>query len=433
MSRDLLIRNARLMDPARGVDDRMDLLIREGLISAVGQFDADDVTPSIDAEHLLLCPGFVDLCAHFREPGEEHKASIRSEGIAAAAGGITTVFHTPDTLPVADTPAVVQLITERAQKEAQVRLIPIGALTRGLNGEDLSEMESLKRAGCRAVSNAHKPIRDALVLRRALEYAASHDLLVVVRPEDCALVDMGCVHEGFVSTAMGLRGIPDAAETVAVAQVLALIELTGAKVHFGRLSSAKAVRSIARAQEKGMPVTADVAIHQLHLTEEAVKTFDPNAHVRPPFRTLSDRDALRKGIRDGVITAVCSDHRPHEPNAKLDAFPSTEPGVASLETLLPLLLQLVELEEISLMRAIELITSGPSKIMGLEAGSLEVGARADFCLVDPEMTWEVTKDNWHSAGFNTPFWGQTFRGRVVRTFQAGREVFSLFREGRGQV
>ena len=426
MSPRIRIQGGRVIDPALGIDAWLDVHIAEGRIAGLGAqpegFEADRV---IDAGGRIVCPGLIDLCARLREPGFEHKATIDSESRAAAAGGITTVCVPPDTDPIIDTPAVVRLIQAKAAMAGRVRIQVIGALTRGLKGQDLSEMSALRQAGCGAVGNAYAPVASTLVLRRALEYAASHDLLVVVRPEDPDLADQGCVHEGPVGTRLGLRGIPYAAETVAVAQVLALIEHTGARVHFAQLSSARAMRSIARAQEKGFPISADVAAHQLHLTDEAVEGFDAQYHLRPPLRTRADRDALREGLRDGVIAAICSDHQPHEPDAKLDAFPATEPGLSGLQTLLPLTLQLVEAGALSLMQALDAVTRRPAAVMGLTVGTLQPGAPADVCVFDPDAVWTIDDESWLSAGRNTPFWSRTLKGRVTHTLQGGRPVFEL--------
>jgi dihydroorotase len=265
-----------------------------------------------------------------------------------------------------------------------------------------------------------------LILRRALEYAASHDLLVVVRPEDPYLADRGCVHEGAISTRLGLPGIPYAAETVAVAQVLALLEPTGARVHFAQISCARAARAIARARDKGEPVSADVAAHHLHLTDADIDGFDALCHVRPPLRSLADRDALRAAVRDGVLDAICSDHQPHEPDAKLDAFPSTEPGMSSLETLLPLTLRLVEQGCLSLSQALAALSSRPAALLGLDGlGTLRVGAAADVCVFDPEAEWTVDAGGWLSRGRNTPYWGRRCKGRVTHTLLGGRVVFEL--------
>ena len=426
MTEKLQIRGGRVIDPAQGVDEVTDLFIADGVVQALGKAP-DGFTPDLllEAKGCVVTPGFVDLSARLREPGLEHKATIRSESMAAVAGGITTLVIPPDTLPVVDTPAVVQWIFDRAKAQGFVRLHPVGALTRGLKGQDLSEMSALKAAGCRAVSNAHHKVANTLVLRRSLEYAASHDLLVIVRPEDPDLKDGGCAHEGPISARMGLKGIPYAAETVAVAQVLALIEQTGARVHFAQISSARAMRSIWRAQEKGFKVTADVAIHQLHLTEEALEGFDAGYHLSPPLRTKEDLEALRVAVKEGVIGSVCSDHQPHEPDAKLDAFPATEPGMAGLETLLPLTLALVREGVMTLPRAIQSLTQSPAEVLGLSAGTLAPGSLADITIFDPLGEWILQDSTWRSLGGNTPFGGQTLKGRVIRTLLEGRVVFDL--------
>jgi dihydroorotase len=420
----LVIRDGRVIDPANGIDAILPVYVADGRIAAVG-VKPDGFYPDreIPAPGRIVCPGFVDLCARLREPGLEHKATIAGETLAAAASGVTTVCCPPDTDPVIDTPAVVRLIQERAERAGAARVLAIGALTRGLNGKDLSEMRALKDAGCLAVSNAEAPVANALVLRRALEYAASHDLLVIIRPEDPWLRNQGCVHEGAVGSRLGLPGIPSSAETVAVAQALALIEQTGVRAHFAQLSCARAVEMIASAQQTGVAVTADVAIHQAHLTEAAVDGFDALCHVIPPLRTQADRDGLRAGLANGTIAAICSDHQPHDLDAKLDAFPSTEPGVASLETLLPLALRLVEAGTLSLSEAIARLTSGPAGVLGLSAGTLSAGAPADVCIFDPDLCWRVQEGEWHSNGCNTPYWGETFRGRVTQVFLGGRPVY----------
>ncbi|WP_133716348.1 dihydroorotase [Methylocaldum gracile] len=426
MTERIAIRGGHVVDPSNGIEETLDLYLAEGRVVSLGTApDGYMADRTISAEGQIVCPGFIDLCARLREPGYEHKAAIASESEAASASGITTLCCPPDTDPVIDTPAVVNLIRERAQQIGKIRVLPIGALTRDLKGRDLSEMSALKRAGCVALSNAHAPMANTLVLRRALEYAASHDLLVVIRPEDPWLADQGCVHEGPTATRLGLPGIPDAAETVAIAQVLALVEHTEARVHFAQLSCARAARMIARAREKGAPVSADVAAHQLHMTETDIDGFNAMCHVRPPLRSVADRDALREALRNGVITAICSDHQPHEPDAKLDVFPSTEPGMASLEMLLPLTLKLVDEDVLSLSQAIALLTQGPAAVMGTETGALSVGSPADICIFDPECTWTVDSSTWRSTGRNTPYWGQTVKGRVTRTFVDGRAVFEL--------
>ncbi len=426
MNGNIIINGGRVIDPVNGMDAHVSVCIAEGKIISVGDipegFAADQ---EINAQGQIVCPGFVDLSVRLREPGQEHKATIASETTAAAAAGVTTLCCPPDTRRVIDTPAVVNLLRERADWVGKARVIPIGALTRGLLGKELCSMMALKEAGCLAVSNAYAPVENLLILRRALEYAANCGLLVVVRPEEPMLRNRGCVHDGPVGNRLGLPVIPISAETVAVAQTLVLAEQTGARVHFGQLSCARAVAMIAEAQGRGVAVSADVAIHQLHLTESAVDGFDAYAHVNPPFRSLADREALRAGLQAGILQAVCSDHQPHDPNAKLDAFQATEPGISALETLLPLTLQLVQAGVLDLPAALARLTHGPAKIMGLAAGTLGLGAPADLCLFDPDLAWVAAGENWLSRGVNSPFYGDSFKGRVTKTLLSGRVVHTL--------
>ncbi|MDJ0738933.1 MAG: dihydroorotase [Gammaproteobacteria bacterium] len=416
--------NGRLVDPAHGIDDTLDVHIDGAQVVAVGdapaEFTADEV---IDAAGCVVCPGLVDLAAGLREPGYEHKATLASEATAAAATGITTVLCTPDTNPVIDNSAVVELVHRIARKLGQARILATGALTRGLNGEQLSEMAALKQAGCVAVSNAHHPLGSTLVERRALEYASTFGLTVFLRPEDRHLRAGGCVHEGAVATRLGLPSIPSAAESVAVARDLALAETCDAKVHFRALSTLTAVRMLSDAQAAGLAVTADVAAHQLHLTEMDVEGFDAECHVSPPFRTLADRDALRRAVADGTIAAICSDHQPHEPDAKERPFPEAEPGISGLETLLGLTLRLVDEGVVDLPTALARVTSGPADILGLPYGRLQIGAPADVCIFDPEQRWTLRRDAMHSEGHNTPFDGWDFPGVVRYTIFNGRVVF----------
>lgn len=420
----ILVEGGRIVDPASGFDGPGSLCIADGVVVSVGALpDGFEADRRIDASGQIVCPGFIDLCARLREPGQEHKGSIASESAAAAAGGITTLCCPPDTTPVIDTPAVVKLLNERVEQAGKVRVLPVGALTRGLNGTDLSEMYALKRAGCLALGNADRPLAHPLVLRRALEYAASFDLVVVFRPEDPWLRSEGCVHEGVVSSRLGLPGIPETAETVAVAQALPLIEQTGVRAHFGQLSSGRAVEMITEARARGVRVSADVAVHHLYLTESDVDGFDAHCHCRPPFRTRSDREALRAAVADGRISAVCSDHQPHEPDAKLDVFPETEPGLSSLETLLPLMWGLVAEGRVALSDAIARLTVGPAAILGLTSGRLVPGAPADVCVFDPAVSWVPAQGEWLSAGRNTPFWARALSGRVTATLWGGQPVY----------
>ncbi|MCW5586242.1 MAG: dihydroorotase [Chromatiales bacterium] len=416
--------NGRLIDPAHGIDDQLDLHIDGEFVVAVGDAPAEFAAAEvIDARGCVVCPGLVDLAASLREPGYEHKATLASEAAAAARGGITTVLCTPDTNPVIDNSAVVELIHRKARKLGQTRILTTGALTRGLAGEQLSEMAALKQAGCVAVSNARAPLASTLVERRALEYAATFDLTVFLRPEDRHLRAGGCAHEGAISTRLGLPAIPSAAESVAVARDLALAEHTQAKVHFRALSTLTAARMIHEAQAAGLAVTADVAAHQLHLTEMDVDDFNAECHVSPPLRTLTDRDALRRAVADGTIAAICSDHQPHEPDAKQRPFPETEPGISCLETLLGLTLRLVEEQVLDLPTALARVTSGPADILGLPYGRLNAGSPADVCVFDLQRHWTLDVSRMRSEGRNTPFGGWEFPGRITHTLFNGRVVY----------
>lgn len=425
MNEKMRIHGGRVIDPANNIDAHKDVYIANGRIVAVG--DAPDgFRPDVelDISGQILCPGLVDLGARLREPGQEHKATIASETAAAAASGITTLTCPPDTHPIIETPADVELIRHRSEQAGHARVLTLGALTKSLQGELLSEMAALKEAGCVGLSNAHNPIPNTLVMRRAMEYAATYDITVFLHAQDVWLRAGGCAHEGAVSARMGLPGIPEAAESVAVARDLELIEHTGVRAHFCRLSTDRALNMIAEAREAGLPVTADVAAHQLHLTEIDVADFNSNTHVIPPLRTERDRDALRGGLLDGSIKAICSDHQPHEDDAKLAPFPETEPGVSGLETMLPLSLRLAD-QGIPMMTIIASLTSHPARILGIETGHLSPGAPADICIFDPERWWKVTRESLVSRGHNTPFLDWELKGRVTHTFLEGKQVFRL--------
>ncbi|MBI5450486.1 MAG: dihydroorotase [Gammaproteobacteria bacterium] len=415
------ISHGRIIDPASGVDSIQDLYIAAGCIVALGRapagFSADR---TLDAQGLIVCPGLIDLRAQLREPGEEHKATIASETRAAAQSGITTLCCPPATTPVVDTPAVVNLIRNRARQIGLAKVLPLGALTRGLDGQQLTEMRALKEAGCPGVSNDLRPLANLLVLRRAMEYAATHDLTLFLQPEDAALANSGCVHEGPVATRLGLPGIPAMAETTALASMLALAEQTGARCHFQLLTTERAVQMIAEAQAQGLPVTADVSAYHLQLTDLDVLDFDSLCHVRPPLRSQRDRDALRNGLGSHVLAAICSDHQPHEADAKLAPFVETAPGISGLETLLPLALKLVDQNILSLSAAIATITTHPAQILRLQdGGTLSPGQPADVCIFDPLHYWTLDPHHMHSRGHNTPFLDWELKGRVVYTLLDG--------------
>ncbi len=422
----LHIRGGRLIDPANGIDETADLWLSGGRVAAVGDapsgFAAEE---TIDAEGKVVCPGLIDLGAYLREPGFEHKGTIDSEGRAAARGGITTLVCMPQTEPVIDTPAVWELIRRRAKACGHARVLAMGALTQGLAGEQLAEMGALKAAGCVAVTNGRNRLANTLVARRAMEYASTFELPVVLCSEDPHLKAGGVAHEGAVATRLGLPGIPSAAETVAVARDLALTEHTGCRSHFHTLSTGRAASMIARARRDRQPVSADVAIHQLFLMETDVDGFRAECRVDPPLRTHADREQLRQAVADGTIEVICSDHQPHEADAKSEPFPATAPGISGLETLLPLTLKLVEEGVLELPQAIARLTAGPARVLGLEAGRLERGASADLCIFDPETVWIFRAEEMASAGRNTPFDGWEFRGRVTHTLFEGRITHRL--------
>ncbi len=418
------ILGGRLIDPASGTDAPLDLHIHAQQIVAIGAppegFEAHE---TIDASGRIVCPGLVDIAASLREPGSGAKGDLASETRAAARGGITTLVCTPDTDPVIDTPAVIELIHRTARKLRRSRVLTAAALTRGLDGEQLANMAALQAAGAVALSNAGRPLANTLVERRALEYAATFGLTVILRPEDRHLRAGGCAHEGAVATRLGLPGIPSAAETVAVARDLALAEHTGARLHFHALSAAGSVRLLGEAQAAQLPVSADVAAHQLHLTEMDVEDFDANCHVSPPLRTLADRDALRRAVADGTIAAICSDHQPHEIDAKEAPFPETAPGISGLETLLALTLRLVDEGVLPLHDALARVTCGPADLLGLPHGRLTVGGPADICIFDPDDHWTLRREAMLSEGRNTPFEGWEFSGPVTHTLFNGRLVY----------
>ena len=422
-SKKISIVNGYLIDPASGTDHEADLHLADGRVLAIGAppagFQPDVV---LDARVLVVCPGLIDLSARLREPGHEQKATIASETRAAAAAGITTLCCPPDTAPIIDTPAVAQLILRTAQRHGLARVLPIGAITQGLDGRHITEMAALKQAGCPVLSQADRPIRNTQVLMRALDYAATFGLTLFLQPQDADLSEGGCAHEGRVATRLGLPGIPEAAETVAVARALALAEQTGARIHFRGLSSARGAEMLAEARRRGIPASGDCSVHQLFLTEDDIYGFNADCHVIPPLRTLADRQALRTAVAEGAIQALCSDHQPHDADAKQAPFPETAPGISALETLLPLALALVDEGVLTLSAAIARLTTGPSAILGHDLGRLAPGRPADICCFDPAETWVLSPETLVSQGQNTPFLGRQFRGRVRWTLFGGRIV-----------
>jgi len=419
------IKGGRVIDPANNIDAVQDIWIADGKIAAIGNApDSFTADQTINADNNIVCPGLIDLCARTREPGLEHKGNIASESRAAAMGGISTMICPPDTNPIIDSAAVVELIHHQAKTSRQTRVLTLGALTRNLDGEHISEMHTLKQAGVVGLSNANRPITNSLVQRRAFEYAATHDMTVFIRPDDPHLSMQGCAHEGAVATRLGLPSIPEAAETVAMARDLELIAQTGARVHFSQLSSARAVDMLESARNNGLNVSADVAVHQLYLSEIDIRDFDSDCNVIPPLRSQRDRDGLREGVIRGTISAICSDHQPHEPDAKQAPFADAEPGISGLDTLLTLVLRLSEEGLMSLSDAIARLTSNPASILGLPLGQLAIGNSADICIIDPNSSWFASPETFNSRGHNSPFMGWEMRGQVQQTLVNGRLVFN---------
>lgn len=418
------IKNGRLIDPKNGIDAQQDLFIAAGKVVGIGQAPADfNPNQVIDASGLVVCPGLVDISARLREPGYEYKATLESEMLAAAAGGVTSLACPPDTDPVLDEPGLVEMLKHRARQLNLAHVYPLGALTRQLQGAMLTEMCELTEAGCVGFSQADKPITDTLVLWRAMQYAATFGFTVWLHPQDSYLAANGVAHDGEVAARLGLRPIPAAAETVALATMLRLARETGARLHICRLSAAESVDMIAAAKTQGLPVTCDIAANHLHLTEYDIGFFDANSHLHPPLRSQRDKDALRQGLADGTIDAVCSDHTPVDEDAKLLPFGEAEAGATGLELLLPLTLKWADEQGLSLSDAIAGITSKPATILGLKSGHLGLQAAADVCIFDPAQYWKIEPRALKSQGKNTPFNGMELAGKVRYTVLDGNIIY----------
>ena len=420
----LRLRGGHVIDPASGRDGVADVWIDGGRIAAVGRAPRGaGKAREIPLAGKVLCPGFVDPGSHLREPGYEHKATIVSEARAAAAGGFTTVCCVPDTQPVLDNPSVVEHIAQRAAAAGAAQVVCLGALTVGLDGEVLSEMHALKAAGCVGVTNLDRAIKDTAVLKHALAYAASAELTVFLHPEDYWLARQGSMHEGAVSTRLGVPGIPHAAEVIAVHRDLTLLGETGARAHFCRLSAADSVKPIVDARRRGLLVTADVDLGHLSFTVDDIGAFNANFHLRPPLRDARDRAALRKAVKTGQIDIVGAYHEPHDLDAKAAPFGLTDPGMSTYDCFLPALLELVADDVFDLPTAIAAASTAPHRLLGQPGGTLEVGAPADLCVFDPRARWEATPAALASAGKNSPYLGRTLTGRVTMTLVGGRVVF----------
>ena len=432
----LTIRHARLIDPASGLDTIGDMRIAAGRIVALGEVGADrdagresDESADIDARGLVVMPGLIDLAARLREPGHEHEGMLESEMAAALAGGITSLVCPPDTDPVLDEPGLVQMLKFRATSLNGARLYPLGALTRGLKGEVLTEMAELTEAGCVGFSQADVAIADTLVLHRALQYAATFGYTTWLRPND-AWLGNGVAASGALATRMGLSGVPVIAETIALTTIFELVRDTGARVHLCRLSSAAGVELLRRAKAEGLPVSADVSIHSLHLTDLDIGHFDAAARLTPPLRQQRDRAALRAALADGTIDALVSDHTPVAADMKNLPFAEAEPGATALELLLGAALKWARDDGVPLPRALATVSAGPVQVLGnalgslaASAGRLVVGGLADLCIVDPHVSSQVVPGRLRSQGRHTPFAGHELPGRVRYTIVGGRVAY----------
>lgn len=412
-----VILNGHIIDPKNGVDRLASLYIAAGKIAAIGDAPAGFVADkSIDASGYIVCPGLIDLGARLN--------SIQAELAAAVAGGVTSVVVPPDADPPLDEPELADRLVHRGEEIGKARILPLGALTLGLNGERLAELAGLKKAGCVAFSQANKPVVDTEALLRAMEYAATFGFAVWLQPQDYWLSRNGIAHEGEVASRLGLAGIPVAAETIAIATIVQLVRDTGCRVHLTRLSSAAGVALLTAARDEGLPVTFDIGIHHLLLTENDIGFFNPHARFCPPLRAQSDRLALSNAAAGG-LAAICSDHTPVGADDKLLPFGEAKPGATGLELLLPLTLKWAEAAGVPLSAALARITCAPAEVLGLPLGQLGVGATADVCVFDPAANWLVTPEALKSRGKNSPWLGYAMNGQVRATLAEGRLVYTV--------
>ncbi|MBA3695512.1 MAG: dihydroorotase [Methylotenera sp.] len=418
------IKNGRVIDPKNNIDKKLDLFIAAGKIVALGTApDGFTASQTIDASNLIVCPGLVDLSARLREPGQEYKATLISELQAAVAGGVTSLACQPDTDPVLDEPGLVEMLKHRAKQLNLAHVYPLGALTRQLEGKILSEMGELRAAGCVGFSQANVAITDTQVLWRAMEYAATFGFTLFLHAEEPFLAKDGVAHDGEVASRLGLKGIPSAAEALALAAILRIAKETGANVHISRLSTAEGVNMIRDAKKQGLKISCDVSANQLHLTEHDIAYFDANCHLKPPLRSQRDKEALSAGLKDGTIDAICSDHTPVDDDAKLAPFAEAEVGATGLELLLSLTLKWAKQEKIDLLQAIKCVTQVSADILGIPAGDLSVNSNADICIFAADEYWRVSSTTLKSQGKNSPFTDLELAGKVKITLVNGQVVY----------
>ena len=425
------IKNGRVIDPASGMDQVQDVFIAAGKILAFGTPPADfSANKVLDATGLIVAPGLVDLSARLREPGFEYKATLESELQAAMRGGVTSLVCPPDTDPVLDESGLVEMLKQRARTQNKAHVYPLGALTVGLQGKSLTEMAALTDAGCIGFSQAEEPVKDTNTLQRALQYAATFGYTVWLRPQDAYIGKGGVAHSGPLASRLGLSGVPVMAETIALHTLFELMRATGARVHLCRISSAAGIDLVRKAKLEGLPLTCDVGVHHVHITDADIGFFDSNARFDPPLRSQRDRDAIKTALQDGTIDAICSDHTPVDDDEKLLPFAEASPGATGLELLLSLTLKWVadSRGEISLQQALNKISHHAASVAGIDAGRLEVGGAADLCLFDAAAHWKVEASALVSQGKHTPFLGYELPGMVKATIVSGHLAFDALHQ-----
>jgi dihydroorotase len=422
MSETLLIQGGHVIDPANGVDEPVNIRVENGRISAIGNHEAK-ASRVIDAKGLIVCPGLIDMHVHLREPGEEWKEDIESGSRAAVAGGVTTMCCMPNTRPRLDHAAVIEQVIDRARRTGLCRLYPIGAVTLGLEGKHLTEMRDLKRAGAVAFSDDGMPIWHAGVMRKAMEYASSFDYLIIQHAEELQLTRHGVANEGWVSTQLGVAGMPVEGEDAMVARDIMLAELVDSRYHVAHISSRRSVELVRQAKARGLKVSAEAAPHHFALTEEALLGFNADAKMNPPLRTEEDRLAVVEGLKDGSIDVIATDHAPHHEDDKRCGLSCAAFGIVGLETMLPVSLDLVRKGILSMSELIAKMTVNPARLLDLDLGTLSVGRPADITIFDPAAVWTLDRNALHSKSKNTPWHGSEMTGKVTHTISRGRLVF----------
>ncbi|MEK6744902.1 MAG: dihydroorotase [Nitrospirota bacterium] len=418
----ILIKNGHIIDPANKVDGKFDLLVADGKIAKLGKPGSlpSNGAEVIDAAGKLIVPGLIDMHVHLREPGYEYKETIATGTAAARAGGFTAVCCMPNTNPVNDSRSVTEFILSQAAKDGAARVLPIGAITKGSKGEELAEMGELHDAGCVGISDDGRPVMSAAVMRRAMEYSKIFDIAVISHCEEASLADKGVMNEGFVSTELGLRGIPNAAEDVMTGRDILLAELTGARLHICHVSTAGSVRLIREAKQRGVKVTAETCPHYFTLTEDAVRGYNTMAKMNPPLRTFEDVAAIKQGLKDGTLDVIATDHAPHALDEKSGEFDAAPFGIVGLETAVGLSLKLVQEGVLTMSQLIERMSAAPARIIKSAGGTLSAGAVADITIIDPDVEWTVDASQFKSRSKNTPFGGWKLKGRAVQTIVGGR-------------